>query len=187
MEAYKNELNIMRDKEIETYRSSLKAENDKGLERLKSDLAIAAQQQQIRFLKLHEKVVEFIGETYAKMQECKAAVAVYVREIGPKNQPTLEERRKLAGEAIDRFESYFLAHEIYLPEDIAAAVRDFDSMLVNIATEFQLFVEQKAGPQDELVAYWQEAGKKLRQDAQPVFEKIGNRFRELLKSGRTES
>lgn len=72
----------------------------------------------------------------------------------------------------------FYPNEIYFDPEVATAIRSFDSMLLEVVTQFQIEVETGANQGDP--AAWQETAKSMRTKVQPIFEKIHKDFQRMI-------
>ena len=142
-ERLKNSIRHEYEMKLETYRAQLKCDADVALERMRSDLQIAAAERNVRYSRIYEQALESIAETYAKLVEFRNAVGAYVNPMGFKDDPSLEERRKIVGAKGDDFRNYFNSRKLFFPKELADKVTAFSSKMMHLAIRFMYGVEQE--------------------------------------------
>ena len=106
-ERLKNAIKNEYDQKLETHKSQLKAQSDIEIEKLRSNLSIAATEQNVKFSKLHNDRAEVIANTYSLLKEVFLTVEDYVKIFEPVGDKPIEERRQIAVDAHNEFRGYY--------------------------------------------------------------------------------
>jgi hypothetical protein len=180
LESHKAELKAGLDTELEAYKAKLSVDNAAATERLKSDLQIAATEQQIRFTKLHEKVAEVVAEIYSRLYDYTLAVDGYVSELESAGNPPKSELRKKVVEAMNRFTEYVRPHLLYLPKDVADQTQSFAKRLYKWAAEFKVGVEEGGDARFPGRDTWGRIVDEMHVEAPRLFGALEEEFRKIL-------
>lgn len=116
------------DQKLETHKATLKAQTDVELEKLRSDLAIIANERSIKLTKLHEIRAEVIADTYSLLRELHNSIAEYVKAFIPAGDRSQEDRRNEVVKAHATFFKYYSRKRIFLPRD---TVEKIDTVELN--------------------------------------------------------
>ncbi|HCO22470.1 MAG TPA: hypothetical protein DIT97_05180 [Gimesia maris] len=178
-ERLKNAIKHEYDQKLETHKAELKALHDIALEQMKSDLRLNAFQQETRFADLHARRAETIAETYGWLRNLHTLTRRYIGEFGFEGQPSLADRRKDVGKALENFEEFYLPREIFLPAATANRINDFRNKHFKVIYKFKTGVEQG---RDERTGKdsWDDSVDMMDNDVTPIFEELKNEFRQLL-------
>jgi hypothetical protein len=133
------------------------------LENIKSNLAVRANEQSIKFLKLHERRAEVITKTYALLQELHLVLGEYVKIFEHAGDTPKEERRNIAGNALNKFTKFYRKNKIFLSK---SAVIKIDDIVNNLRSYFYQFLYS--------VEMAQAAGRFEDEKWTDIFEKVNN-------------
>lgn len=103
--------------------AALKAEYANEFEKLRSELAVAAAERNIRFSKLHERRAEVVDEMYGLLRNLHYRLNDYVRVFEPTGYKSKEERRKDVEEASKLFFDFYLRNKLFLSKVAVKKVR----------------------------------------------------------------
>lgn len=169
------------DQKLESLKAILKAQNDVELERLRSQLAIAAIEHQVRFQSQHEKSATVIADVYRQTSQLYSAVSNYLKPVEYESDGPQSERRETVNKLLTKFSDYFYENRIYLPGDTAKRVESFRNKLYDVA---QKFAEKVEIPKDKTGNWepkaWSETWKELTKEINPLREELEDEFRSLL-------
>jgi hypothetical protein len=165
-------------RDIERYKSVLKKEADKEIESLKVSLNIEASEHQIRFAKLQERRASIIEETYKKIVSLENSAAYLTTEVETEDYARLKEK---ADEFIDEFfefNSFFEAHAIYFPGNIAKKVKDFNYLIF----DFSINTVYHSKPEDikKFIKAFRGKEKSFESRNQEIKRFLESEFRKLL-------
>lgn len=158
----------------------LKSKADTELEKLRSTLATAATEHQIRFAKLHEQRAEVIAETYSKLRELHTNLGEYVKIFEPAGGLPKEERRHRVGEAHKSFIEYYSRNRIFLSR---AAVEKLDAINQKSVKAFYGFfysVEMVQATKGDGVTKWMEIFEHVKEEMPVALSELEDEFRKLL-------
>jgi hypothetical protein len=180
LEILRAELKARVDLELENYKAELAIQNTTATERLKSDLQIAANEHQIRFTRLHEKVAGVVAETYLRLKKFAGAVHNLVEEFEPAGTPTKPELLALSQEALQELSDYFGQHCLYLPKELANRVTEFVRKFSKCARDFKMRVIEHDGRARPDLSAWTKISDELRAEGYPLFSALEDEFRKML-------
>jgi hypothetical protein len=121
-EVFRVQLKADADKELESFRIGLQANTDVEIERLRSALQITAEEQKVRFTRLHEKRGIVIARVYKLIVEAADASLVFVHSGSwEETSKRSEEFHKLEVK-FTAIATYFETSRIYLPERVCASL-----------------------------------------------------------------
>lgn len=166
LESHKAQLKAEYDQQLETHKAQLKSQADVELEKLKSSLAITAAQQNTTFSKLHDRRMDVIGNTFARLAKLHDCVTEYVKPVEMAGEKARAERRNEAVSAFNDFKPYFSQNRIFLPKDVADLIEKANLELVRITNQFTFMVDLAKQPDVQL---WLK-----------ITEKLDNEFRQAL-------
>ena len=126
---------------LESHKSQIKYEAEQELVHIKSQLQIDAEKRSIQYSKIFQEIAETVAGVYEKVVQAKDAVGSYVSLVEWSGEPPKEEKRKIAGEALQDFFDYFKIKKIYLPHETAEKVDKFVDGLYDLTVEFMYGVE----------------------------------------------
>ena len=182
-ERIKNSIKHEYDQKLAAFQAQLKAEHDIELEKLRADLQIAASERQIRYQTLHEKVAETVAQTYALLQKLYGTVGTYVNDVGWSSDPSDDELRQMIGGAIKEFRDYYRPRRIYLPQELAKQVDEFERNLASITRRHTRIQEaQGKMADDRWLKRANEIAEMMDKEIPNVFVQLENEFRKLLGS-----
>jgi hypothetical protein len=172
------------DEKLETHKAQLKAQSDIAIERLRSSLAMAANERHLVFSKLHEKRLEVIAEVYASLHAFIGALGNYAVSLGPMAQkgPSQSERGQKAAEIGYGFAALYGEKQIFIPKPTAKKldqIREAATLLY-----YQFFFNVDATPQisGEVARQWREVVLKLEDLSKRAMVDLQDNFRSLLGS-----
>lgn len=163
LEAYKNELSINSNKEIEN---------------LKTRLSILASEHAVRYAKLQEKRAEVITETYAQIVFLRRLLEKYIAVSAP-DDPSREEEREKIISSFEGLRQYYTTKSIFFPRDTLEVIRVLDVGLVKIFNKHAFRVEFEEDT-DKLVSVISDLKNVLKIDIGIALEKLEDTFRGLL-------
>jgi len=158
---------------LETVRAKLKAEAEVELVRLRSDLAIAAVQRQVRYAKVFERQVEVIAEVYSGLLSFVNVVSSFADSPGKQTQEQLTE-------SYSSFVKLCSSRRLYLPKKTANGL---DAVMVKCRTavrRVQLHERQKVA---EVTPDWNAIAKAwdiLNDEIPQLLIRLEDDFREAL-------
>jgi len=185
-EQLKNSIKHEYEKELELYKAlnqidleRRKSELQEGVERFKSELAVAAAENQVKFAKLHENVAEVVAELYAKLFEVLYAFADYVSPYETSAMGEKQQRRSTLDEKLKALRTYFYPRRIYVARTLAEDIAKFEARVVQQSREFWRTVEtgEESEERDEK---WMAVSHQLHTEATPLFDDLEDAFRRLL-------
>ena len=113
------------DEKLETHKVLLKAQADVEFERLRSTLSIAANEHQVRFVRLHEKRAEVIAELYGLLVQAHWAAQSFITPIEMTGEPSKNEKYVAVMNAIAGWFRFFDKNKIYLPTALCSSLETF--------------------------------------------------------------
>ena len=146
LESHKAQLKAQFDTALETHKAQLKSQSEVELERFRSSLAIAAAERSVKFSRLHERRMEVIANTYAKLRALHAAVADYTKAFEMVGERSRADRRNDAVAAFGEFNPYFTQNQIFLPKGVADQIQHVGRELTKVANQFTFMVDQQKQP-----------------------------------------
>ncbi|MGD0516782.1 MAG: hypothetical protein ABSA26_04535 [Thermoguttaceae bacterium] len=167
-------------KDIEGYKATLQAKNEIELEKLKADLTKQTLEHEIRFRRVDEKVAKVLAGVYRRLQTLHDSVAKYVSVLEWSNEPSKEDKLKIASETNDIFVKYFVPNRIYIPPKLYEQIDLFAKNIRKIAYKMtDALVEAREGRQSDKDG-WSEAYDAVESEAKPAFEKIVQEIQKRL-------
>jgi hypothetical protein len=131
-------------KDIERFKAELQQKSQLEIEQFKSALELTAFEHQTRFIKLHEKRANIIGEMYGKMVELYEAASIFVRSFQSVNTTRKQEFQKELWRSTDEFKSYFNKHRIYFNEDVCKVIESLNDKLSEACSALAFISQQGA-------------------------------------------
>lgn len=162
------------------FRQWVKLQHAQTIERLRADLELAATEHGVRFRHLHAKVAETVDETYARLWRFYSAVGSYVKEIEYAGEPSKEEKLEIVSQAGEEFRLYFLPRRIYFEQAMAVRIMAFVDELIKSARDCKRAQEARHTGEGSTLEPWVEAVKRMKTIAEPLFQELGEHFRELI-------
>ena len=152
-------------KDVEKYRDALKAES-------------------FRFSRLHEKRGEVIAQLYANLDELVKAVYSFVHLAEWAGEPSKDEKRKIAGEALKKFQDHFDKNRIYFSETLCYKIDNFVREFTQPAAKYAIYLKMSedtdGSVRKEKDEAWFSAYNKMEKDVPETKKAIENEFRSLL-------
>lgn len=179
-ERLKNSIRYEYDQKLESHKSQLKYESDAEIEKIKAQLQIEAAKRNIQYSKIFEEIANTVVTVYEKLVLFKDAVSKYVSVIEWQGEPPREEKRKLAGEKMDDFLSYYKSRKIYLPEKTAKNIDLFWQGLFEISIDFMYDVEKGSGKWKDEKETWQKAHQYMSKEVPEVLRALEEEFQSIL-------
>jgi hypothetical protein len=180
-EKIKGQIKHEYDSQIEILKARLKSEGDVEIEKLKSQLSIAAAQRQVQFSHLHEKRAEVIAEIYASLREAVIAVSEYTKAFEPAGGSSLDERRKTAAEAANKFAMIYMTNQIYVTEEAANKLDEINRELKQAFIQFAYGVDLMRDISGvDYTEKWIAIGQKVERLSSVVMRELETEFRILL-------
>jgi hypothetical protein len=177
-ERLKNAIKNEYDQKLETHKSQLKAQSDIEIEKLRSNLSIAATEQNVKFSKLHNDRAEVIASTYSLLKEAFLTVEDFVKIGVPAGDKPIEERRQIAVDAHNEFRAYYPKKLIYLPKVTADKIEAINIELIKTFNEFDWNIARKQLTSD--TDKWLEIFKRMKGEILDTLQELEDQFRELL-------
>lgn len=170
------------DEKLETHKAQLKAQSDIAIERLRCSLAMAANERQLTFGRLHERRLEVIAEVYASLHAFVGALGHYAASLGPVSPKgsSQSERGHKAAEIGYGFAALYGEKQIFIPQSTAKKldqVREAATLLY-----YQFFFKMDAGPEisGPVAREWRDVVLKLEDFSSRAMLDLQNDFRSLL-------
>ncbi len=159
-------------KDIEGYKANLQAQNEIELEKLKAELTKQTLEHEIRFRRTDEKVAKILTGVYRRLKPLHDSVAKYVSILEWSNEPSKQEKLKIASEANDKFVKYFVLNRLYIPPKLYEQIDLFAKNIRIIAHNMNdALVEAREGIRGDEDG-WSKAYYAVENEAKPAFEKI---------------
>jgi SHS2 domain-containing protein len=146
LETHKAQTKADYDQKLEAYKTQLKSQADVEIEKLKSSLSVIAAEQNTKFGKLHERRVQVIADTYARLITLHTCLANYVKPFEIAGGPSREERRNSMVAAFEEFRPYFSQNRIFLPKTVAEVIQKIEMEMVQAGNLFTFTVDLPATP-----------------------------------------
>lgn len=152
----------------------------KNMERHREILKVEA----FKLSRLHEKRGLVIAELYSNLDDLVKAVGSFVSIFGFQDDPSMEEKRKAAGESFKKFRQHYDKHRIFfsgdLCEKIDAFVKDLTDPSIEFAINLDMDIQRKESMSQETLKAWSAASKKFRDGIPDARKAIENEFRAIL-------
>jgi len=171
------------DLKLEAFRDSLKRSAEVEIARMKADLDISAEEHRVRFGQLHERRIEAIAETYAKLQTFKDAVVEYTKIAEFGQQKPRGDRLAGAVPAQADLYAYFSQKRVFLPAPVADRIAALNQTLVQIANKFTLIVDpdnQRRSPLPNATEVWIELHERVEKEIPEALRALEDELRILL-------
>lgn len=183
-ERLKNAIRYEYDQKLESHKTQIRYESERELEHIRAELQIDAERRSIQYSKIFTGIAETVAGTYERLVKAKDAVASYVSLIEWSGEPSKEDKRKVAGEALQDFIDYFKIKKIYLPHETAQKVEEFTFGLRDVTIDFMHGVEkgrdERRIQRGEDVDTWQKAYEYMTKEVPPVLNALEEEFRSIL-------
>jgi hypothetical protein len=140
---FKQYENRLEEKRI-AYEQQLQHQYDEAIERLKSQLAIAAKENEVRFSKLHEQRVEVIAEVYQRLEEARQSAQLFrwtVSSSGVKSEHQAKYAHEVTSK-IDEFTKLFGKHQLYFSKALADKLKHLADALYTPALEYKFAITE---------------------------------------------
>ena len=174
LETHKAQLKAAVDIQLEEYKAKLTAENAVAVERLKAELQMAAFERQIRYQKLHEQVAETVAQTYSLLRKLRQIVATKVTDL---------ELQTMFDVSIREFHDFYVPRRIYLPEQVAKQVDEFEKHLRTILVRNKYTQKAERNmPSDKWLEMVNQIDDMMFKETPRLFEQLESEFRKLLGS-----
>jgi hypothetical protein len=155
-----------------------KNDMDKKLSAFKYDLDKKLSDHRIRFERLHEKRIEIIAGTYARLRTLHYRVKKLVSIFQDVDDPSRNEWQKSAREAFVEFRDYFEPQQIFLPKETADQIHEVHGMLRAAFVRYELSVSEGQGSPG--IAVLAQAFDNISRKIPPLYESLEKEFRKLL-------
>lgn len=183
-ERLKNAIRYEYDQKLESHKTQIRYESERELEHIRAELQIDAERRSIQYSKIFNEIAETVAGAYERLVTAKDAVASYVSLVEWNGEPSKEEKRKVAGKALQDFIGYFKTKKIYLPNETAQRVEEFTIGLRDITIDFMNGVErgrdERRLKHGEDVDTWQNAHEYMTDEVPPVLNALEEEFRSIL-------
>lgn len=140
-ERLKNAIKAEYDEKLETHKAQLKSASDVEIERLRSQLSIAANENNILFSQLQERRAEVIAETYSLLRTLYEAVTEYVKPFVPVGDKLKKDKYNDIVTAFKRFREFYPKKQIFVPKATAEKINTIDIELLKAINQFVFTVE----------------------------------------------
>lgn len=160
--------------------TEIKAQSESELEKLRSTLAIAAAERNVRFTKLHERRAEAIAETYRLLRQLHSRLAEYVKVFEPAGDRPKEERRHEVAEAHKLFFDYYMANRIFLSKAAVEKIEQINQSSKKAFFEFFYGVEMVQAARGNGTDKWMEIFTHVSEQMPVALEELEDEFRKLL-------
>ena len=177
LESHKAQLKAEYDKQLETHKVQLKSQADIELEKLKSFLAVTAAEQNTTFAKLHDRRIDVIANTYARLRKLHSCVVEYVKIIEMSGERSRQDRRNDAASAFNELQPYFSQNQIFLPKRIADQIERANTELLRMTNRFTFMVDMTKAPD---VDQWIQITEKLEKDFKQALGDLEDDLRKAL-------
>lgn len=178
-ERLKNAIKNEYDQKLESHKAQLKAANDIELEKLRSSLNILAAERQIEYSKLYEKRADAITEVYGLLNDVYTWIQEYTKVFVPAGDLPIEERRRKASEAYNKYIAVYHQKRIFIPAKTADCIDALNNSFRQVFYDFFYGVDQKPkgeGNSDK----WIEIFEKMNGPILKSMSDLENDFRSLL-------
>lgn len=177
-ERLKNAIRSEYDEKLETHKAQLKSTSEVEIERLKSQLNIAANENNILFSRLHETRAEVIAETYSLLRGLFAAVEEHVNPGAPLEDQSRNEKYNNVLTSFNSFRDYHPKKQIFLPKAIAEKISIINSELLIAINLFDRRVKRKTG--HDSLDDWMAIDEKVNEDIKAALNELEDELRKLL-------
>jgi hypothetical protein len=179
-EKLKNSIKHEYDEKLETHKAQMKAQSDVELEKLRSSLAVASAERNVRFTKLHERRAKVISKTYALLRDLHTKLGNYVKPFSPAWDRSRDEKRKEVAEAHDAFFSYYSQNKIFLSKEAVTKIDDINQQSGKIIYDFFYGIEMKTADQGDSLKVWLEICNRVKDEMPVALGELEEEFRKLL-------
>lgn len=166
----------------ERIKNSLRVDFDTKLENVKHELQINAQEHQIQFSRLHERIADGITETYRLLKKAHWAVGDYVSILETSDSPR-ETRRDAVSNAMQEFNEAYYKIKLFLPKTADEKVFKIAIALREISHDFAIHCDIPERS-DRDISKWTEIFKTARDGFEPAFLALESAARDLLGTDR---
>lgn len=177
LESHKAQLQSSNSKELEVLKAQLKGHSEVEIEQLKSHLQIQAAQQNLTFTRLHERRIEAIDMVHHKLITVRDAVGRYINAFQPVGASDQEHLRGVES-AYNEFKPAFVQQQLFLPRNIASAVKRLDETFLQVTNQFTILV--KADTKNPNSALWIELLERFKTDVDDAIEQLHEDMRLAL-------
>ena len=170
----------------ERIKNSIKHEYDAKLETHKAQLQIAATERSVRYSKIFEEIAVTVAETYKLLLAVHDSVASYTSIVEFAGDPSKADRRKIVGEKMTQFHTYYRPRKLFLPRITIQRIDEFLKQLHKISMEFMLGVEQDGDTRrrrtnpDLDVDTWMKAHEFMNKEVPPILGLLEDDLRKIL-------
>lgn len=178
-ERLKNAIKNEYDQKLETHKAQLKAANDIELEKFRSRLNILATERQIEYSKLYEKRADAITEVYGLLNDVYTWIQEYTKVFVPAGDLPIEERRRKASEAYNKYIAVYHQKKIFIPAKTTDCIDALNNSFRQVFYDFFYGIDQKPkgeGNSDK----WIEIFEKMNGPILKSMSDLENDFRSLL-------
>lgn len=158
----------------------LKAKADEAIEKLRNELQLRTIEHQVRFSRLHERRIDVIADTYAKLTQLHLSVAAYINVFDATDVRSRADKQNQVAAAIEEFQPYFARTQIFLPKHVAMLLGNVSNELQLISNGFTLSVASPPTPQPNAHLFLFE---KLVTDLPLALEGLEDELRKILGEG----
>jgi len=179
LERLKNSIKHDYDTKLEALKASLELDGQKTLAILKADLQLSATEHQVVFSKLHERLMDTVIEVYALLKNMYFATQAYVSEFGYSEESDFRTNRLKFEEEHKKFAEYYTPRRLFLPEQTAERIDEFQRQLWKQVRRFYRNVER---PDDANSIAWDKISDAVKEDLNVVYKDLEQEFRRLIGS-----
>jgi len=130
IEAIKNKIKSIYDKELEKFKDELKRQSDKEIETMKSNLSVEANRINIRFSKLHEKRIDIVSDVYGNLSDLYDALSLYTSALELVGMPSRDQRLDSLQNSYKSFKKVYTNSKIFLPKNISSKIDDINMKML---------------------------------------------------------
>lgn len=179
-ERLKNAIRHEYDQKLETHKAQLKADSDVAIEHLRSQLQIAASEQNVRFSQIFERTADTVASTYGRLWAIHEAFKNYVREP---DSPNSAKKREIVETALREFRDYFMPRRILIPKEAAQGVEEFHKKLREAIIDVRIGVEEANNPGRSgviSIEVWKKTLAMMDHELPSLLEELDRDFRKTL-------
>ena len=129
---------------------------------------------EVRFRKLHDKVSDTIGETFARLSRVYTNTAQFISILGSTEDPEREKQLESLSKSFDEFNAFVGDNRLFIPRSLLQTLDEFRHKVYTIAIQFKTnYKQERAGRlPDHAEGFWSKADADFKNQVVPLFEKI---------------
>lgn len=172
-------------KDLAEHRIRLELENQRASQAFGHELALAAQEHDITFSKLHERRAEVVARLYELLSITAEKGNHYATPISYSNEPSKPELFVIFANAFNDSAKYFYSHKLFLPEESCNKIEGLFEGLKAHSSKMNIYMgmaEQHKSSEMEIKSLdaWNDAWKYFVHDLKPAMALLERDFRLLL-------